>query len=250
MIQFRRFSIFAGVLGSTIALSNAPVQAASFTAQDVITQCFSGSNQIGPTSCNNVNGFFDLTANPTGYHLTQKQVGGVKGIGIAKTTISADSSHGEIDPNESLHVGFKKNAVLSTLQLSFLYQPDTLATPGYGDKVYEVALVNADGISNLAGTLTVTGTTSAIWSGVDGTVANVKPSIRSQAGSYKIFNPFGNSAIAGFNLTAVEVAGKPKGAGNSDFTLSSVDVKVPEPATVAGLGLVGLLAASRRRRMA
>ncbi|HTL90346.1 MAG TPA: PEP-CTERM sorting domain-containing protein, partial [Leptolyngbya sp.] len=39
----------------------------------------------------------------------------------------------------------------------------------------------------------------------------------------------------------------PAGSANSDFALSSV--QVPEPTTVVGLGMVGLLTFARRRSM-
>ncbi|MBW4539063.1 MAG: PEP-CTERM sorting domain-containing protein [Myxacorys chilensis ATA2-1-KO14] len=266
MIQSKRFSIFTRVLGSasslavplSIAFATAPAHAASFTADDVISQCFpSATSSFGSHSCSNVNGFFTLTAttNPidpaSDNVLTQKKVGGLTGIGVAKnglTKINQDPASGEINSNETLQVGFNTAAILSQLQLSFLYPPNTPDNPAYGDKVFEAAIVtSAD--TTLTGRLTVTGKDSATWSGADGTVANLIVSSLGKAGLYAIYNPFGNNSIKGFNLTAL--AGANTGAGYSDYALRSVSVKpvsVPEPATVAGLGLVGLLAASRRRR--
>ncbi len=159
------------------------------------------------------------------------------------TKINQDPASGEINSNETLQVGFKTAATLSQLQLSFLYPPNTADSTAYADKVFEAAIVTSDD-STLTGTLTVTGKDSATWSGANGTVENLIVSSLGKAGLYAIYNPFGGTRIKGFNLTAL--AGKDTGAGYSDFALRSVSV--PEPATVAGLGLVGLLAASRRRR--
>jgi hypothetical protein len=246
MTQLTRLSVLAGFLATgAIAFTSISAQAASFTAQDAVAQ-----NCVGKQNCL-VNNFFTLSAsaNPNkSRQLTQKTVGGILGIGVAQDAknLSGDTSQGEIDLDEVLKVSFKKAGILESLQLSFLYQPGV-----YYDQVFEAALVTADGVLN-KGKLTVTGDSTAVWNLANGSVVNVSRSIKDAGGSYSILNPFGKTEIAGFSLTPVKVkdaAGKyPTGSKNSDFALSAVSVHVPEPTTLAGLGVVGLLAASRRRK--
>lgn len=245
--------ILAGLAISGTVATVQSAQAASFTAQDAVN-----ANCVGQTSCT-VKGFYlKATTNSTpkiDRTLTQKTVGGVLGIGV-RDGVNSDPSSGEIDANEILRVGFgqpgkEKALTLKALDLSFLYQPSV-----YNDNVFEVALVKADGGLG-SGKLRVTGNTSAVWESAEGSVINLSPSIKNKGGSYEIVNPFGDTKIKGFSLTAVRVrsdnptkecsTGKfcPAGAANSDFALSAV--QVPEPTTAIGLGMVGLLALARRR---
>jgi PEP-CTERM motif len=244
MNQLTRLSVLAGLLSTGVIAFSTSAQAASFTAQNAVAQ-----NCVGKQNCL-VNDFFTLSADPSkNRQLTQKTVGGILGIGVAKdaTKLSSDTSQGEIDLDEALKVDFKEAGILDSLQLSFLYQPGV-----YYDQVFEAALVTAKGVFNKFGTLTVTGNKTAKWSLPGGTVVNVSPSTTGFGGSYSILNPFGKTKIAGFSLTPVRVKdanGKyPTGSKNSDFALSAASVHVPEPTTLAGLGVVGLLAASRRRK--
>ncbi|MGV0023465.1 PEP-CTERM sorting domain-containing protein [Phormidesmis priestleyi] len=245
MTQLIRLSVLAGLLSTgAIAFASTSAQAASFTAQDAVAQ-----SCVGQQSCL-VNNFFTLSANPSkNRQLTQKTVGGILGIGVAQDAkkLSGDTSQGEIDLGEVLKVSFKKAGILESLQLSFLYQPGV-----YYDQVFEAALVTANGVLNKVGKLTVTGNNTAVWNLANGSVVNVSPSVTNAGGSYSILNPFGKAEIAGFSLTPVkakDINGKyPTGSKNSDFALSAASVHVPEPTTLAGLGVVGLLAASRRRK--
>lgn len=263
MIQSKRFSIAASVLGSAgsvlalgLTLSSTPAYAAnfSFTTKDVLDTCaFSSSGAskgVGPTSCNNVQGFFDLTASPSGDHLFYKDNGSGSGIGVVQTTQSTDVSRGEIGLGEALNVAFnggKSAGILSKLNLSLLFDPFS----NTGDIVRETAIVTADG-TTLKGTLKVNArpdagvTPTATWTSSVG-APSILTVIKAKAGSYEISNPFGNFKIVGFSLT--RPAGELNDAKYSDFVLSGATVtSVPEPGTIAGLGLVGLLAASRRRR--
>jgi PEP-CTERM motif len=95
-------------------------------------------------------------------------------------------------------------------------------------------------------------------------VVNVSPSTGSGGGYYNILNPFGNNVFSWIKLSPVTrtmtapmgnngpQAIGPEDRANSDFALTSAKATVavvPEPTTLAGLGLIsGLLMASRRRK--
>ncbi|BAU12646.1 hypothetical protein LEP3755_31770 [Leptolyngbya sp. NIES-3755] len=276
-------SLLASVIasGAIVAIQPAAHAASfSFDAQDVLdggctpnSRTFNNVKQFyGGSSCT-VNDFFTLTAstsrNGANPALTVKELTKVVkkntevfalGIGVDSSNPQngeATGSQGEIDFDELLHVGFKKLGVVSKLDLNLLYRPGV-----YADEVFEVALATADG-GTKQGTLTVTGQSSAVWS-LGGTVINLSPSSQGSGGAYQILNPFGDLKVTGFSLTAVRQFAKDKNGNllkdkkgnpyypqsykNSDFTLSSVEVtKVPEPATLLGLGVVGLAAFTRRR---
>jgi hypothetical protein len=266
------FSVMTGLIAGSaaIALSQTPVHAASFSfsANDasVRSQCPAGS-----TTCY-INDFFKVSAAPEGHQITQKQVNNVWGFGVAvngrnpKDT-PKDPSEGEIDAGETLQVDFAKatgetfKGILESLELSFLYRPGT-----FGDQVFEMALVSTDGKAK-TGTLQVKNATTAVWkldnTEIVGAVTSVSPSTNAGGGSYRIQNPFADFVMQGFSLTAVPVSSKngqacngsatncPQSFRNSDFTLTAVSAKkVPEPASLLGLGVVGLLAATQRRRTA
>lgn len=262
-------SLLTGLVatGAVVALSQAPVQAASFSANDASdrAQCPTGS-----TTCY-IDGFFELTASPEGDQITQKQVNSVWGFGIADNgrRPSSDPSRGEIDPGERLDIAFRNESgksfkgILEYLDLSFMYRPGV-----FNDQVFEMALVSTDGKSK-TGTLQVKNATTAEWrignAVIAGAVELLSPSNGNGGGSYRIKNPFQDFVMNGFSVTAVPVlagnAGSganfcvqgegncPLGSRNSDFALTAVSVKrVPEPATLLGLGAVGLLAFAQRRR--
>lgn len=243
-------SLLAGVVAGSAIAFQPSANAASFTFD---AQNAAAAGCVGQTTCT-VNGFFSLEATTTRNALapliTEKTIGGVTGIGIDSSKTKngeKGQSEGEIDIDEILKVGFKSAGVLKSLDLSFLYRPGV-----YNDDVFEVALVEANG-GVKSGTLTVTGKTSAVWS-LGGVVTNLAASSKDNGGSYRISDPFGDLKIAGFSLTAVANKNAkgaiPTGAKNSDFALSRVEVtKVPEPTTILGLGVVGLLAVSRRRSL-
>lgn len=251
----KQFSLsLAGIVATGAIVAFQPTaNAASFTAQDAVN-----AGCVGTTSCT-VNGFTlsatDTSSPANPRNITQKTVNGFLGLGVANGT-TPDPSGGEIDLNEILNVGFGRSLTLKYFDLSFLYQPGV-----FNDAVFEVALAKATG-GTQTGKLRVTGNTSAVWESTDGsgTVVNLSPSVKRGGGSYRILNPFGDDKITGFSLTALRVrsddptqtcsSGRkcPSGAQNSDFALSAV--QVPEPTTVAGLGLVSLLAFARRRTVA
>jgi hypothetical protein len=250
--------------GALVAFQSS-AQAASFTASDAKAQCalntatsVAGSFYGGSTCV--VNGFTlkattnsAITGSTVDRNITYKEVAGFSGLGV-RDGANPDPSSGEIDFDEVLSVNFARALTLKSFDLSFLYQPGV-----FNDAVFEVALVKAAG-GTQTGKLRVTGDTSAVWEATDGTVVNLSPSLKGSGGSYSVLNPFGDEKITGFSMTAVKVQSNdstiacsgggncPSGGANSDFVLSAV--QVPEPTTVAGLGIVGLLAFARRRRVA
>lgn len=195
-------------------------------------------------SCTTNDGF-TLSAN-SGSVLQGKTVGGVKGVGI--TTNPSDpltDTLGEIDNSEALTVTHATGGIFDYIDLSFLYQPGV-----YSDSVFEVASIVAnDGTS---GILRVTGNSTAEWivGGVAQAVTALSNSVEGAGGRYRVFNPFGDRFLTSLTLTAVQQAGVPANYQNSDYSLVGTQLKtVPEPTTLAGLGIVGgLLAASRRRK--
>lgn len=236
--MFKSASIGASlVAGGVLALSAGSAQAATLTAADVVA----AGTCVGQVSCS-VNGFNLSVNQPSGSRMTQKTVGGVLGIGISRDGSSgpgsADQSEGEIDLGEVLGVSFNAEKTLASLDLSFLYRPGV-----YADQVYEVAKITA---GNLVGTLTVTGSTSAVWS-LGGTVQNLSPSSNGKGGSYRIFNPFGDAQISGFTLTPVDASPNVSSFRDSDFTLSRVEA-VPEPGTIAALAFAAASGLGLRRR--
>lgn len=246
-------SVIAGLIAGSaaIAASTLPAQAASFTANDA-------GHCVGLAACT-VNGFnlsATRTGDPAGAQMVVKTVNGFKGIGIRSANpATSDPSGGEIDLNETLSVDFGKLRTLKYFDLSFLYQPGV-----FNDSVFEVALVTANGILQPS-RLRITGNTSAIWetqtapnvwTTLTGTVQNLSPSLGNGGGAYRVLNPFGDVKISGFSLTAQQAknpttGGIPGGGANSDFALAAV--QVPEPTTVLGLGVVGLLATARKRKI-
>lgn len=226
------------VAGTVVALSTAPAQAASFTAQDA-----KEDGCIGKVTCE-VNDFFTLTGSNKIAFKSVPNLDNTSGLGVQ------GGGNTEINLGEFLNVGFKKLSVLEELTLSFLYRPGV-----HADRVFEVALVTVNDIIN--GTLTVTGNTSAVFS-TGATVFNLSPSSNTGGGVYSILNPFGNTAIKGFSLTAQSNVTGPRSVSvtqNSDFALSSVKVTaataVPEPGTVGallGVGAMTGLTQLRRRK--
>lgn len=82
-------------------------------------------------------------------------------------------------------------------------------------------------------------------------VTNLDPAREGDGGHWSLNNPFGNSLVTSFSLTAVTAAGCLDGTcrNNSDFLMTQVAL-VPEPSEYAmmGAGLLAVGAIVRRRR--
>ena len=244
------------VASSASALSTAPARAFDLNSGSLVGTCapltagyYTGAygqvlSNATASSCVTNDGF-TLTPN-TGSVLQGKTVGGIKGVGI--TTNPSDpltDTLGEIDNSEALSLTHATGGIFDYIDFSFLYQPGV-----YSDEVFEVASIVAnDGTS---GTLSVIDNSTALWSvgGVAQAVTALSNSVEGAGGRYRVFNPFGNKFLTSLTLTALQNPLFAANYQNSDYSLVGAQLKsVPEPTTLAGLGIVGgLLVASRRRR--
>jgi PEP-CTERM motif len=247
-MNFKNVSSLVGlVAGSALSLSAAPAFAASF---DFSTGTNLGScaplasplsGQLSTAtlpSCTTSSGF-TLEGSPR--NLQGKKVNRVTGVGVAQGAVA-----GEIDNSESIKMDLPGLGTLAEVGLSFLYRPGEQA-----DVVYEVAKLVTN--TGLQGILTITGNTTATWSFAGGSVVNLSPSNNSGGGFYKILNPFGNNTFSSVKFSTIPYAGVSNNYQNTDYSLvfakSGSATAVPEPATLAGLAMVGgLVAASRRRK--
>jgi hypothetical protein len=274
IMNYKKSLAFIGLLtSSALALSSNPAQAFNFNTE---ANTCSAAALTGYTSDG-----FKLTAGTTDGRtaaLACKTVadkgnvddgykGNVTGIGV--TASVKDQVPGEIGIKEYIDLEFPNSrpGILSSLDLSFLYQPDE-----FEDKVFEIAAVSTDN-STLTGqgTLRVTGNNSAVWSWLGG-FQDIKAKSNSTDGNksiqgggwYSINNPFGNTVLKSLRLTALpgsktsntnttDIKLSEYSKANSDFSLVGAELKsvtVPEPTTLAGLGLVGGLLLTTRRRKA
>lgn len=253
-MKLQKITAYVGlVAGSVLALSSTPAQAFSFNSGSDLGSCSAvpleklaadeaSSSTI--SSCETADGFL-LEAGPNGAKLTTKQVNGVKGTGVYfHSSAAGEGSQQEIDHGESLTLSVLKGpSVLKSLDLAFLYKKGNYNV-AFGDIVNEVAQVTAGGIT---GTLKVLSDTTAEWKWGDilQTINAVSPSNSTGGGWYSIANPFGDAKVDTVVLTSSTETGTSH--KYSDFAL--VGATVPEPATIAGLGLVaGALFTARRRK--
>jgi hypothetical protein len=254
MMNYKKSFTFIGLItSSALALSSNPAQAFNFNTSTDLGSCsalagpFTSSGLSSTTikpNCKTDDGF-TITPNPEGKELQGKRVNGVIGVGVSGKKPARDVVAGEIDYSESIVLTLPNpKDVLKNIGLSFLYRPGVFA-----DTVWEAARITTN--TGLEGILTVTGKDTAIWNFAGGLVTNLSPSKGNGGGYYDIANPFGNAKFDFLTLTPVTYDSVAKTSNtNSDFALTHAAAKsVPEPTTLAGLGLIGgLLLATRRRK--
>lgn len=205
-----------------------------------------------PTTCTTGDGF-QLIANPVGKFLESKNVNGVVGVGISGTIpADADAVFGEIDQGEFLHlIAPTSNTVFGSLGLSFLYVDKDLGLPNFGDENNEIALVDVFGAGDVSlgqGVLKVLNDGSTAEWTFDGITKIINGNFTANGPGYaNIVDPFGNKGI---HKLVLKVNNPGDNAIYNDFALVNASTgRVPEPATIAGLGVVAAgLAVSRRRR--
>ncbi|MFB2934091.1 PEP-CTERM sorting domain-containing protein [Aerosakkonemataceae cyanobacterium BLCC-F154] len=275
-MKLNKISPTIGLVASSILLmSTTPAQAFNFTNKTDLGTCASlvdelpkggGLDSTLSKECTTSDGFKLIAGADAGNAKLQgKEVvdnklsddgynGSVLGVGVSKSNVDAVS--GEIDLGEYIDLILPETGVLESIDLSFLYKPGHK-----GDQVYEVSFLSAGDGGWLTGTLKVladltgTGNTKARWSvadlGINTIIEAISASTNSGGGWYSILNPFGDTKIAGLKLSAPTQGFNVSGdsPANNDFSLVGATMKVPEPATLLGLGLVaGAMAASRKRQ--
>jgi hypothetical protein len=252
-MKLQKITAYVGlVAGSVLALSSTPAQAFSFNSGSDLGSCSAvpleklGNDQAstGPSSCETADGF--LLEAGDGGKLTTKEVNGVKATGVyLHSSKDGKGSQQEIDHGETLTLSLLKGpSILKSLDLAFLYKEGN-TTVAFGDKVNEIAQITAGGIT---GTLKVLSDTTAEWKWgvIEQTLTALSPSNSTGGGWYSIANPFGDLKVDKVVFTSPAETGGTS-YHYSDYAL--VGATVPEPATIAGLGLVaGALFTARRRK--
>ena len=137
----------------------------------------------------------------------------------------------EVGLDEKIEILLDKSGRFDYITLGLLFDG-----PEYGDPL-EIAAAFTDGSTEY--TLTVTGETTATWSGASGIVTNLSAAALGTAGLWRIDNPFGNLAITSLDLYPKATGGGVDGA-NSDFGLVAFGV----PDNGATLALLGLALSS------
>ena len=163
-----------------------------------------------------------------------KTVSGVTGVGVSGGSVPGEISFNSNGTVQNITFTFTNPQIIQDFTIAFLYLQDIFA-----DSHNEIA-----GTADLTGyTLTVTGATSATWSGAGAVVTNLSTAgATSGGGEWKVSNPFGNTAISALEFYPISNGGGNSSA-NSDFSFVQLNT-VPEPGilTLLGSGLISLIA--------
>lgn len=169
--------------------------------------------------------------------------------GISGRGILGGAAGGEIGVGETLVMDLGASYTIKSFQLGLVYDG-----PEFGDpnEVAQVSFFDGANSSLGAYTLTITGTTTASWTG-PGTVSNLSPADQPGAGHWKVddLNIANVSKIEFTALSQCFVRSVQGCSNDSDFIVTSVTA-VPEPGTyamfLAGLGALGFIAKRRKPR--
>lgn len=179
-------------------------------------------------------GFATVTSSPR--NLTQNTVNGVTGIGVIGGRVAGEIDLGTfVGDEENITITYGAATTVTDIRLAFLFQPGQ-----WTDTVFEAARITANGVDYV---LTVTGNTTATWTGA-GSVVNLSPALDVNSGVFRIINPFPGQ-VTTVRFSAVNQSNA-LNETNSDFALLRVE-STPEPATLVLIG-GGLLAVALVRR--